>query len=447
MTDKLQKEGLPRHSVAGKVYALRKYHNISQEVLADSINMSLKRIRNVEKGLEEYGEKDLDAIKKYFNIVGLPLTEDECFAFRARLYYLLDLIRAKRMDEAKAIQKEMVNIDNLKPCDLEMVMLCKMMEVQLFIAEGNYIATVDKLNISQDGIKKMSNENLFHYFYNKGAFYTYQDRYEEGLDFLLRSLKLMKDNEKLIPNEDGWLYYNIALCYSYLEIPYYAISFWQKAIQAHPDNKVVTFTLNADRGIALNYIKVNQLEDAEKLLRKCQVKSDGIKDDVHIGFNLFCYGYMYKKAENWVSAIEYFDKAVDYLPKGSDQYYSSLYHKIHCVIHNRAFPEAKELLNQAKNEYGSNESWKLCFIALEHYLAISKHMTSLNNGKSIYYIRYIAIPHFIKTHDYFTAIDYYTLLEKHYEKRESMMNSLYMTKAIRDIYKRCYESDGRSNKS
>jgi len=255
----------------------------------------------------------------------------------------------------------------------------------------------------------------------------------------------MENNEKFMLKDNGWLYYNIAMCYSDIEMPYNAISFFQKAKLAYPDNNTTNFVLNADRGIALNYIKANQLKDAERLINKCQVKSEILQDDAHIGFNLFCFGYMNKHAKNWETAIEYFDKALEHFAEDNVNYYSSIYHKIQCIIHTRAFTKANQLLKQAKDICKEHRIWAVYFEALGYYLKISNSMTSSGNDRPIEYIETIAIPHFIKMHDYFVAIDYYLLLGKHYERLRSVKKSLIMTEAIHNIYKRCFTGDGRSD--
>jgi len=342
------------------------------------------------------------------------------------------------MDEAKAIQKEMANIDNLKPCDLEMVMLFKMIEVQLLLAEDNYKSAENRLNISQECLDKMGSENLFHYRYNKGVLCVNQYCHEEGHDFFMQAYKLMKGNKALILKDEGWLYYYIALCYSYIEIPYHAVSFWQKARRAYPENRTTDFIFNTDRGIALNYIKMNQLSDAEELLNNCLVMDESIRNDNCRSYTLFCFGYMYKKARNWKAAIEYFNKSLEYASRDTIYYYSSVYHKIQCIIHTRAFTKANELLEQVKAVCKADNVWAVYFEALGHYLKISSSMTSSEHDESIKYIINIAIPHSIKMHDYLNAVDYYSLLGRHYEKLKNLKKSSLMDKAILNIYTRCY---------
>ena len=433
-------------SVSRKVYLLRKHHGISQEALAEYMKVNKNRVIRAERGDEEYNEEHRAAIKECFRIVEFPLTDWECYTFRERLYYWRDLIRAKRMDEAREIHKEMKNINNLEICDPEMVMLCRMMEVKLLMAEGDIESATDKLNISQERVDEMNDENKFHYLYSKGALCIYQNCCDKGLEFFLEAYDLVEDNEALIPEDNGSLYYCIALCYTNIDIPYHAISFWQKVLQTHPEKRTTNFFINASHGIAKNYIALSQLKDAERLLNKCLVTAESIKSDYYLSHTLFCFGYMYEKAQKWDIAIEYFDKALKYAPEGSANFYPSVYHKIQCIIHTRAFTKARKLLERVKDICKADDVWTVYFEALGHYLTISSRMTSYENDISIEYIENMAIPHFIKMHDHFFAVDYYSLLERYYERVKNEKKSLLMAKAIRNIYKRCFVDIGREAK-
>jgi len=425
-------------SVSRKVYLLRKHHGISQEALAEYMKVNKNRVIRAERGEEEYNEEHRAAIKECFRIVEFPLTDWECYTFRERLYYWRDLIRAKRIDEAREIHKEMKNINNLEICDPEMVMLCRMMEVKLLMAEGDIASATDKLNIPQERVDEMNDENRFHYWYNKGALYAYQGSYEKALELLLKADKLIRDNEVLIYDDDGAFYYNIAMCYTCVEIPHHAISYWQRARQEYPNKRTTKFILRVDQGLALNYIKMNQLEDADKLLNKCLIMTESIKGENFLSHTLFCFGYMHKKAENWDTAIKYFDKSLSCITKDSIDYYPSVYHKIQCIIHTRAFTKARKLLEQVKDICKADEVWAVCFEALGHYLKISSNMTSYKHDEAVEYIENVAIPHFIKMHDYINAVEYYSLLEKYYERVKNIKKSLLMAKAILNIYTRCY---------
>ncbi|MCL2362918.1 MAG: helix-turn-helix transcriptional regulator [Defluviitaleaceae bacterium] len=442
MKSELRRNGLLKLSVTEKIYALRKKNNINQEVLAEIMRVGRERISRIERGKEEYIQAQIDAAKKSFRIVGLPITEREIVVFLETLYHWRDLIGAKRLDEARVKYKELSNIGNLEPCDFHMVTLCKLIGIRFLIADNNYIVAEKELKNYEKHLEKMTNECKYHYYFNKGFLNARQGHPEKSLDFYLKAYELVENQKDLLPRPDGWLYYGIAWCYSYMEIPYHALTFWRKARQAHVEIKADNFTLYIDHSVAINYMRMNQLRDAESLLNKCMVTSESTKDNYYVGMTLYSFGFLHKQRENWNAAIEYFDKASKYLLNSSDNCYTSLYHKIYCVIHTRAFTEARQLLEYAKTTCVGNKLWTSYYEALEHYLKISKNMTSHDNGKIIEYIENIAIPYFIKQHDYFIAIDYYALLERHYEKINSRMRSLEMTKAIYGIYKRCLIDHG-----
>ncbi|MCL2361220.1 MAG: hypothetical protein FWC73_05355 [Defluviitaleaceae bacterium] len=439
------KPGLLAHSVEGKIYLLRKHHNIPQAVIAEIMRMRPEGVAHAEGGECMYTESQVAAAKKYFMIVGLPITERECTTFEGHLYIWLDHIRDRRLDEARVIQKELARIDNLEPCDFDTVMLCKLIELHLFRAEGDYATIEEKLNIYQKHLSKMNDKCLYHYYYCKGALLGHQGHYENSLDYFLMAYDMTEDNKNLLPREDAWLYYYIAWCYSSIEILYRSIFFHIKAKQAYAVSGITEFSLNIDRGLALNYIKMNQVKDAKRLLNKCMAQAESFLNDTYIGLTFLYLGFAHKKAENWVSAIENFDKAFGYLPENTDNYYSALYHKILCTIQAKTFAKTRKHLAYVNTLGCLNEKWVIYFTALGHYYTIKHKMTSYKNNASIAYIENIAIPHFIKEHDYFLAIEYYTLLEQHLKKIKTVMRSLSAGNAIKNIYMRCFFNHGRED--
>jgi len=440
-----QRSYLPKLTVGEKILKLRKQCNLSQLALADIIKAGQERIIRVERGQDEYTEAHIKAAKEYFDIEGLPITERECNTFRDRLYYWRDLIRARKLDDAKVIQQEVAKIDNLEPCDFDMVMLCKMIGIQLYRALDQNEIAEKKLNISQEYLNEMNSECLYHYYFAKGSLLGYHGQFEESLDYFLQAYEISENNEELLPSEDVRLYYYISWCYSFLEIPYRAIYFLERARQVYLDKDVAILGLLIDRSLALNYIKMDQLKDAERLLRKCYERAESIKDENSIGYTFFSYGYLYKKRSDWKIAIDYFEKSLPFLDKGTDTYFASLYHMIHCFVHTRAFKKSNQLLKQVKSVCLNNDDWLKRFEALDHYIKISNYMTSANNKVSISYIEDTVIPYLISKRDYFIALDYCTLLELHYQKLNSIKNSLQMSKIKYEISLKCYANHGRDD--
>ncbi|MCL2362878.1 MAG: hypothetical protein FWC73_13835 [Defluviitaleaceae bacterium] len=432
----IQREDIP---IGNKILNLRKHLGVTQVEIAEVIGTRTDKVSDVENGLDEYTEVQLEEIQGFLNILGLPITGHACMIFHRHLYYLRNYIRTKRLQEAREMLNKLHHIDNLMPCDPDMVTLCKMFEIQLLIAEGYYLDAEKKLDLYDP--EKMHKENLYHYNYNRGYLGICNEDYDDGLEYLLKAYELREAHKGLLPEDDERLYYHLALCYTYMEIPYRAIDFAQKARQICAEDRIPNFNLNLNRMLALNYIDTNHLIKAKKILEKCLIDYESIKDEALIGGTLICLGNLYKKTRDWPTALRYYNNALNYFPGSTVNYFAALHNKIYCIIQIRTFSKARDLLNEAKAMCKADLLWRNHFDALQRYLFISEHM-STNNEEDSDYILNIALPHFYRNHDYVLAIDYCKLLERHFDKIKSKMKSLSMSKEILKIYERCVINHG-----
>ncbi|MCL2571538.1 MAG: helix-turn-helix domain-containing protein [Defluviitaleaceae bacterium] len=424
-------------SIGKKIRLLRRHHGMSQVVLAENIGAAQERIIQVEKDKAEYTPKQLANIKILFRIEGLPLSERECAAFKERLLYWSDLIKFGRMDEARAIHKEMANIENLEPCDLDIVMQYKMIEISMFQAEGDLATVEKKLNILENRINEMNADCLYHYHCEKSYSLLLRGCHEDSLEFNFKALNLAEKHERLSKMDKAYIYHRIAACYTYLEIPFKAIFITLKTQLPNESVRITNYHLHSMHLLALNYIRVNEISEARKLLDECLIIADGLKSDEYIGRTMLYYGFMYKKVQEWASAIEYFDEAIRCSQIGTNDCYASYYHKIQCTIQLNTFTKAKVLLEEAKDLCNGNKLWESYFEALGHYLIVSSHM-STNNNESCDYIEKIAIPYFRKMHDHFIALEYCSLLELHYEKSRRNGKSFRITREMTKIYRHVF---------
>jgi len=424
-------------STGMKIKELRRHNRIPQDMFAEIIGVAEDKVRRAEKDKYEYTEVELQRIKERFNIVGLPLTEHERDIFYRHLYYVRSLIRGKRLTESRDIFNELTNIDNLEPCDSEIVALCKMFEAQLTIAEGFYVSAEKKLKSYNPDI--VYDENTYHYFFNKGYLGICCEDYDEGLEYLLKAYELIEIHKDLVLEDDERLYYYIAICYTYIEVPYRAMFFIQKAqqVQVCSENRAPNLSLHLNRMLAMNCIYTNHFDEAKKLLDKCLIEYKSIKDEALAGDTLFFFGSMYRQMKNWDMAIEYYDSALNCLPDSTNNYFAALYGKIYCVIQTREFTKAGQMVEEAKKQSIANMLWTKYFEALQHYLTIIRRLTSSDNDKACNYIVNEALPYFYENHDYFLAIDYCRLLEQHYKKLKNSRLSFMMADKTLKIYERC----------
>jgi len=178
---------------------------------------------------------------------------------------------------------------------------------------------------------------------------------------------------------------------------------------------------------------VNHLREAEKILKKSMIKAKSTKDDTNIGRILSSYGYLYAKREDWDLAIDYYDQALSYHLKGTDNYFAALFQKIHCIIRNRKFADAERELKIAKDIYTKNELWPIYFEAQGYHLTISRRI-SQNNEVASTYLETVAIPYFRKNHDHIVALEYCKFLSRHYEKSSQSRKVFHMKSMVEEIY-------------
>lgn len=420
-------------SVMEKLHTLRNHHGLSQSDFARLAKTNLDTIVEIEEGRMSYTLTQENKLRAHFGLCGLPLSDEERAVFKEERYRYRDFIRAGNLTAAREAQKDLENIDNLEPCDPDMVMLSKIFEAQMLMAEDDCKSAEEKLIAVQDHLSNTSKENQYHYNYSMGFLNCKLGDYNSGTMFFEKAYELQDDNANLLPEEDLRLYHNLALCYGYIEKLHKAIFFLNLSLQKQPEDRNANLYLHLGIGLTLSYIKVNHIREAEKIIEKCMIKAKSTKDDTNIGRILFCYGCLYEKREDWDLAIDYLDQALTYHLKGTDNYCAALFHKIQCIIKNRKFADAERELKIAKDIYTKNELWPIYFEAQGYYLTISRRI-SQNNEVASTYLETVAIPYFRKNHDHIAALEYCKFLSRHYEKSGQSKKALHMKSMVVEIY-------------
>ena len=421
--------------VGEKIRKLRRHRRVSIVEFAKEIGIRKETISRVENGKDKLSTKQKKAIKAYFDIEGMPLSDSECKVNNARHNRWRALLRAGRMEEAKAIWEERASIVNLEPCDPDAVTQYKLLEAQMFAVEGKYDIAEEKLALLQTRLDVMSFEHLYYYNFLKGYLLLCHERHKDALEFLHMAHGLA-NHVNLLPVDVGRLYFDLALCYTRLGIPYRAIHFCLKCKLSYVDDVLRNYGLSIDSMLVRNYIKVNELDEAEKLLKTCHIKAESAGNSPYLGYIMLCYGLMHVKTESWTSALECLEQAIEDVEKGTAHYYSVCYYKIYCIIGARMFSNARRELEKVKAICGADKVWAIYFESLGHHITISSRMSRLNN-ESIDYIQTVTIPHLMETHDYFIAIDYCKLLKQHYKQSRSIEKSFQMSEQIANIYEHC----------
>ena len=409
-----------------------------QQEIADMLSTSQKRISRIENDEDEFNEYELNILKEYFDIVGMPLTAFECETFKGSLYAWRDTIRAGRLEEAKEMQDELCKAVNLDPCDDDLPILYRLFEILLFIAEGNLNAAADGLHSLENSFDKMTQEHQYYHHFHMGALHVARKHFEDAISCYTNALDILQSYNGVLPDSEEKVYYNLVVCYTEIERPSHAIVFLSEIPKSTFENKLTTRSLGIDVMRATNYYKIGLYGEAEKVLRNCFSRATSIKNDFYAGLSLCHLGTIQRRLGNWNEAIGYFDRAIDILIK--DKHHAnyrimSIYLKFRCMIELRKFSDVEKELAKAKSAPINVEGYLIYLEALKHIMHLNKNM-SYYNINAVNYLVNTAIPRFISRNNRFEALDCYKLLERHENKSGTIKKALEVNRAMLAIRER-----------
>jgi len=274
------------------------------------------------------------------------------------------------------------------------------------LGENDLEPAKEILDAFEINLNELSDIQLYHYYCNQGTLNVKNARNSEALGFYLQAYELMKCGlEKSVT-----LYYNIAICYSRLGRVAKSTVYLEKAHELFSGEQKNFPEFTIDNLLAKNYIKTGNLQVAKMLLNKCYVKALHDNDKFYIGMILCNYGYLYRIAKKWNTAIEYLDEAFGYFEKGSLNYLETLYQKIRCLIEMECYSLCTNLLAERKKLSKESELYSILFESLAH-------LATPNNNKSIKYLESVAIPYLLENKLNWVALDYCEVLRKYYKKK------------------------------
>ena len=437
-------------SIIEKIKILRNHKEVSQQSIAEYALMSQKKISRIENGEDEYDDIELKAVKEYFDIVGMPLTDDECTEFRSRLYYWRNLIRDRRMDEATALRDELEKIVNLDVFYFDLPTLYRIFEV-LFLLTEISLSTEKSFNVVKEKLKylegvfdEMNTEHHYYYNFQLGTFYILQNNHKKALEYYNQALDIKKRHKSVFSNEDEYLYHNLALCYTDLEFPNRALMFFNKTPKRNLNEAPTKRSLGMDIMFAINHYKIGLYDEAEEILTDCLKQAKDMNDKLYIGLTLHHLGIMYRYSKEWEKSIDCSNQALNIF--GEDIQYAryhawALYFKFRCRMElgelakiERELRDLKLSLAKRRNdEY--TEFLETISTTLKHIVRTKRSMSRYDRNADEY-IDKIAVPFFVKYSHNLEALECYKLLKQHFIKTSQQKKTLQASEAMLAIYER-----------
>ncbi|MCL2362825.1 MAG: helix-turn-helix transcriptional regulator [Defluviitaleaceae bacterium] len=421
----------PPTSIGEKIKLIRTAKGFSQENLGKAISKSTTFISRLEKNDAELDNKTLEAIKKYLEIEKAPLTEHELELYRNRIWAWNDLVSARRMDDVKALQEELIPILDLH-YEVELNMLYKMVLTRVLFTESNLPAAEEHLATVEANLDEASTDVLYLYHRNKGTLFSFYGNQKNSLQHSLQALE--HNNDKL--RQDTQLIFAIGHTYSMLGKPINALLYLERAKREYTSDLSRQLLNIIDGCLSVIYVLFGEFDKAKKITELALVRAKSYNDQLTTGDVLSALGTINLKLGNYKASVEYCDEALIFLKDKQgqeDTYLNTLATKALGLFQLKDYTGCDDVLNQGK-ALAKGDEWQTMQIEA------TRHFTTLNDSNSIDYLESVALPIYRAKGSGFImmALGICKTLESHYRKKRATRKADAIAKIMRDIYEEMF---------
>lgn len=405
---------------------------LTQKDIAAHLKCTAKKIKLIE--IEEnagdlYSKEQAENLAELLDINEVVLDKIEAKLYKVRLSHWREKINQGKLGSAAKLLED-YSLDEITylPFDINLVILYKMFYVKFLMAQRKY-DLADEL-LSQADISKMSTENKYHYFYNKGSLNIYHKRYDAALKYYTNAYETSFNDER---DYRHMLHFNLGLCYSRMGMCFRAINSLEKADNLVKREAGSPFPMFLDNSLAMNYMRIGELHLAKKRLVDCLRHAEDLRNEKYIGRAMHNLGCLCIKEKEYNRALDYFDKANMFMEQGDDEYLENLYYRILCLIMMKSpLPGAE--LTRAKSISEESDNYQFLFNSLSHLLALEQVFSSK-------YIESETIPYLIERHEYYRIMEYYEVMESFFTENDNKAKASEIKLASYDIYKKITQGD------
>ncbi|WP_375705720.1 tetratricopeptide repeat protein [Bacillus anthracis] len=381
--------------IGKQVFYKRLQQKMTQEELCQGI-CSVSYLSKIENGKIEASEEILQLLCTRLEIAVTDLRdveEDVKGKLDEWLNALVHLDKPQVERIYEELQSEMKHV-----LDFEIINYYKLLYTRYLIMKRDIATLEEELDRLKKVYKKYSPFQKLLYMYSRGLLCCLQYRWKEGLDYLLKTEVMAKEQGY---HETG-LYYNIALVYTHLDIHHLAIHFVNIALEGFRSEYKFRNIINCQILIAVSYTEKGQYEEALKMYESILRESASFADkDVLLAITLSNMGSIYYKKGKYQQAKKYYldtiyemavvcikleeleeakaliDKGID-AAKQEERFNAKLY--LLLMLRYKYFEEAKDykafLENEAIPLYksaGNKIELKKVYIELaEHFSSLSR---------------------------------------------------------------------------
>jgi len=419
-----------------KLKHVRREKGLSQDNVAYAVDNHTSIISRIENGHIEPPPELLDAIRIFLDIQHAPLLPFELELYSEKLLMWESLLDANRLDDALAMQTELVHILSL-PFEHDLILKYKMLMVRYYFKKPDFAAAEEHILQAESLLPYASNDTLILYYSNKAFMYSTKLDYKTSYKYYQKTLELFGDK----PPSARILEATAYIC-CFLGKYHHGIRYILHARVLYEGDKTNLRGYHLDENLALCYAAVGETKKAETLFEMSYKQAILNGNEILQGITLLNISSITKKRGNYEKALEQQNKTLELFEKNKSIIIAHDKGIYLMAVFAKAMLQAKmnidntDTINLGRPLAEGNETFTIMLDA-------AYHLSNLNSTDSERYLEEIAIPHLIKhkPNEKSLHLELCKELEVHYKKKKSKTKAAYMAAIIRDIYEEIFISE------
>jgi HTH-type transcriptional regulator, quorum sensing regulator NprR len=384
------------------IYHHRKKLGWTQEKLCEGI-CSVSHLSKIENGNKEAGIETIELLLKKMKVEKEDtINLDDVVIQLKRLWNLIeraDYQLSKQIFDELVLKEEFIHYTSISN-EFSIVIW----RYYIFIEDMENARK--KWKQLEKKRKKFSQHEFIKFLFTLSIFYIKEKRYDD-------SLLVMDEVQDLVPNIEvefqEFCFYR-ALIYQIMNQPSVSMYFCNKAIPIFVQNNNIKRILDSKMLLSLQLIKSKLLDKAELILEEV-LDNSTILNDKTIYYNaLHNLGYLYYHSNQNKKAITYYQRYLESVQEGSEEYYTVISNIANNMIILKEYQSATELLEDNLTKIEDKNSSLYIKIQVLYYEAKQE------NCNLVQYLREVAIPFWIKNSESDKLIRYYQVLNDFYKE-------------------------------
>ncbi|NBI29244.1 tetratricopeptide repeat protein [Chengkuizengella marina] len=381
------KKGMTQKELAAGVCSipyLSKIENHNTEASDEIISLLFKKlgIQYTMKD-EEFESKTLDLIQAWY-----------------------EAIRSRNVEQIEETYQQ-CKLDIINITNPTIINQYKLVDIRHCLYKQEFSRCLKLINELNDVEKLLSDHQQYMFYHFKGVYYYIKNDLNHVLSLLNKAHQISKKIKLL--ERDPHVYYTLSLTYSRLfhisDAIYYAkvaLDYYQRDLDYERmiDTRII---------LIINYIRLNQFDDALINLESSLRFAEKIKDKIRLGNIYHNFGYLYYKRNENKKALEYYLRALEYKNEDTESYWNTIMYILKAYLNLNDYQQFKHWLNKGL-DYATKNKWKFT----EHKLRSIDSLNDIHKDHSREYLENEAIQYFQKNYTPDMLIEIYTNLGDYY---------------------------------